>query len=85
MYEIKELHEDITKGMSLEAVHKKYGGFSIYVTQSAPDYKEKILNEFNGYNHPQLATKYNVALNTVYTIVREAKAKQRPALFDGKG
>lgn len=77
MYEIADLHKDITKGMSLLKVHKKYGGFSIYIPKVQGNYKDEVLKEFNGYNQAFLATKYNVSLNTIYKIVREHKSENK--------
>ena len=76
MFEIKEIYQDIKDGMSLQKVHKKYGGFSIYVPKVQENYKDEVIKEFNGYNHAYLATKYNVSLNTIYKIVREHRSNR---------
>lgn len=77
MFEIKEIYQDIKNGMSIEKVHKKYGGFKIYIPKVCSDYKEKIIKEFNGYNQAVLASKYNVSINQVYAIVKKHKKIQK--------
>jgi len=76
MYTIEEIAEDIRAGLTNQQMYKKYGGTAPYIPKVDPQFKEKILKEFNGYNQHFLATKYNVALNTVYKIVRESRPRQ---------
>jgi Mor family transcriptional regulator len=82
MYSFDELFEDLViNQISKEKAHKKYGGQQLYIPQVAYDYKNKIIEEFNGYNHHLLATKHNVSLSTVYRIIKENQDKS-PTLFD---
>ena len=71
MFTLKEIYDDIKLGMSLERVHKKYGGFRIYIGQRLPNYKELIKEEFTGYNHDELAYKYNTTNSNVMEIVKD--------------
>lgn len=77
MFDIVEIANAIrNEKLTDEQIHKKFGGFSIYIPKVDPRYQEKILKQFNGYNHAQLATKFNIAVNTVYKVIRESKPKQ---------
>jgi Mor family transcriptional regulator len=73
MYTLEDIKEEVEKGTSIESLYKKFGGFDIYIPKVMPNYKEKVLLEFNGYNHAVLATKYNVSKNQIYKIIREDK------------
>jgi Mor family transcriptional regulator len=81
MYEFKDIYDDIKAGASRERIHKKYGGFKIYIGQRIPDYKERILEEFNGYNYESLAYKYNTTRSNVEEIVK-ADGYKEPSLFE---
>ena len=83
MYTIGEIAQDIReKNLSDEQLYKKYGGFKIYIPKVMPNYEEKVIAEFNGYNQAALATRYNVSINTIYTIIRKSKPKiKQSALF----
>ena len=71
MVTIAGIYEDIQNGVSIEKLHKKYGGLTIYIPKTVPDYKEKIIKEFSGNNHALLAHKYNVSIKTVYQVLRD--------------
>jgi len=73
MFTLKEIFNDIKKGMSLERVHKYYGGFTLYIPKQIPEYKERIVEEFTGYNYDSLAYKYNTTPKNVRAIINEAK------------
>lgn len=81
MYTLEDIYNDIRKGASLERIHRNYGGFSIYIQRQRPDYKEKILEEFNGYNYDALAHKYNTTPSNVREILKCAD-KNEKSLFD---
>ena len=76
MYSIEEIYFNAKKSNSLEEFCKKYGGRKVYIPQVRPDYKERIQQEFNGYNKEVLATKYNVTVSTVEDIVRALKVSK---------
>ena len=77
MYTISEIADAIrNEKLTNEQIHKRFGGFSIYIPKVDPKYEEKIMKQFNGYNHAYLATKFNVAVNTVYKVIRKNKPKQ---------
>lgn len=83
MFSIEEIYDAIKDGMSKDKLYKKYGGFSIYIPQKDRNFREKVLAEFNGYNHHALATKFNLSLNTIRKIIRESKASFiQGSLFD---
>ena len=75
MYNIEEIYLDIKNGATLSLIYKRYGGTNLYIPKVDPNFREKIINEFNGYNHLGLAHKFNVSLNTVYRIIRENKKR----------
>lgn len=78
---LRDILEDYKAGMSLERVYKKYGGVSIYIPKVDREAKEKIIQEFNGYNFLFLAHKFNLSERYVREIVRGARQK---SLFDGE-
>ena len=81
MWTLEDMFNDIKNGASLERIHKKYSGFSFYVTAQVPNYKEKIQEEFTGYNYDALAHKYNVTPQTVREVLRQNAPKEK-GLFD---
>ncbi len=81
MFTLEDIFNDIKAGASLPRLHKKYGGFKIYIPQRMPNYKEKILEEFNGYNYDELAYKYNTTRSNVEEIVKQNKPDE-PSLFE---
>ncbi len=77
MYSIEEIYNDIKNGASLERIHRKYGGGEVYIPRQRSDYKERIREEFDGYNHDVLAYKYNTTVRNVRRIVRGITPKQK--------
>ena len=75
MYTIEEIADDIRAGMTNSQIYKKHGGTAPYIPKVDPKFKEKIIREFNGYNHHSLATKFNISLNTIYRVLRSAKVE----------
>lgn len=73
MKRLKEICESYKNGMSWEKICKKYGGVSIYVPKVLPSVKEKILEEYNGYNKTFLAYKYNLSIRSVEKIIKNEK------------
>jgi Mor family transcriptional regulator len=74
MFTLEDIIEETQKGTPIHEMYKKFGGFSIYIPKVMRDYKELVINEFNGYNYAFLATKYNVSTAQVYKIIRDHKA-----------
>lgn len=62
-----------------------WGGQLLYIPK---DYQanisrrdHQIYAEFNGKNHSELATKYNITTNRIYDIVRQIRKNNQPDLF----
>jgi len=66
VFTIEDIANAVKEGTPTEQLYKRFGGFSIYIPKVMPNYEEKVLTEFNGYNHAQLATKYNVNEYNLY-------------------
>jgi len=81
-FEWEDVYDDIKNGASLERISKKYGGIRIYIPKLTAHYKEKILEEFNGYNYDELAYKYNTTRSNVENVIKKDKADKQPKLFD---
>ena len=84
LFSIEEILTDIKENnIPISKVYKKYGGVNIYIPRIDPNYKEKVLKEFNGYNQCLLADKYNVSLSQIYSITKKKKQsiKQRIKTF----
>lgn len=77
MFTFEEIIEDAKNGADILKLHKKYGGFNLYIPQQHPDYKERIKEEFNGYNYDSLAYKYNTTPKNVREIVKPEKPKEK--------
>lgn len=73
MFTIEDIATAVKEDTPIHELYKKFGGFKIYIPKVMPDYKEKVLEEFNGYNHASLASKYNVSINTIYSIVKKTQ------------
>ena len=80
MFTLEEIVNDAKNGADILRLHKKYGGFNLYIPKQHPDYKERIKEEFNGYNYDSLAYKYNTTPKNVREIVKEPKSEE-PSLF----
>ena len=70
---LEDVREDIKNGASYERIYRKYGGIMLYVPQKPTNYRDKVIEEFNGYNYAQLSRKYNLAESSVRRIIRESK------------
>ena len=62
MFTFTEIIEDAKGGTSWEKLHKKYGGFNLYIPQQRSDY-----------NYDTLAYKYNTTPKNARGIVKEPK------------
>ena len=85
-FTIEDIYDDIAKGASLDRIHRTYGGEELYIPARRPDYKERIVEEFTGYNYAALAHTYNTSECHVRRIITEAAEETRPAtpsLFEG--
>ncbi len=71
-------------------IAKHWGGQSLYVVKSvgflADERDLKIYNEFDGHNHSELATKYDLSAVYIYRIVKRMfeleKSRKQFDLFD---
>ena len=79
-------------GMEIaQSVAKQWGGEVIYIPRNLvlllSERDRRIFNEFNGYNHRELARKYKVSMQWVYRIVKrvtkEEIAKRQIDMFGG--
>lgn len=82
MFCLEDILKDFENGASIERLHKKYGGVKIYIPKLLPQYKQKIIEEFNGYNYDTLAYKYNTTRSNVEEIIKKDKEDKNPTLFD---
>lgn len=70
-------------------IAQSWGGQTIYVPQGlgmfAHERDELIYREFNGTNHAELARKYKISMQWVYSIVKKMRAmkfkQMQPGLF----
>lgn len=66
-----------------------WGGQTVYIPQGMGMYiherDEQIFSEFNGTNHAELARKYKISMQWVYSIVKKMRAakfeQMQPSLF----
>ena len=77
MYTIEEIVEDIKNGATIERIYSRYGGFTVYVPKKDGNYKEKILEEFNGYNFKELAYKHGFAVASIRRIIKRDKESKK--------
>lgn len=71
-------------------IAKHWGGQSLYVVKAdgflADERDLKIYNEFDGHNHSELATKYDLSAVYIYRIVKRMleleKSRRQPDLFE---
>lgn len=71
------------------SIAESWGGQTIYVPQGlgmfVHERDEKIYREFNGTNHAELARKYKISMQWVYSIVKKMRAikikQMQPELF----
>lgn len=79
---LQDVEESLKNGSSRQRIYKKYGGIMMYIPQKPTDYREKVIEEFNGYNYMELSRKYNLAESSVRRIIREHEdEKKNPTLF----
>jgi Mor family transcriptional regulator len=72
MYTIEEIVKDVKNGATIERIYNRYGGFSVYIPKKDGNYREKIIEEFNGYNFKELASKYGFAVASIRRILHKA-------------
>lgn len=71
---------------------ENWGGQSIYVPKGHEmqlhSRDEQVWDDFDGHNHNQLAAKYKISVQWVYTIVKRMRALKfqriQPGLFDAQ-
>ena len=60
-----------------KALFKEFGGTSVYFPTEKMIYKEardrEIISEYNGFNHKELATKYNMSESYIRAIINRHK------------
>ena len=65
----------ISCARAIEVIQFKNSGAVIYLKkhteQLIKDRNSKIINEYTGRNHRKLASKYQLSVNRIYSIVRE--------------
>ena len=58
-------------------IFKEFGGTSVYFPTEKMIYKEardrEIISEYNGFNHKELATKYNMSESYIRAIINRHK------------
>ena len=67
--QFEALYRDIRKGKSIIEICKDYGGLQIYIPLQSRYLRQKIIKEFNGRNHTELAKKYGLSVRQVYRIL----------------
>lgn len=75
MFTLADIISDAKQGMTILELHKKYGGFNIYIPRTVPNYKELIITDFNGNNYDALSHKYSVTINNIKSILRKSKSE----------
>ncbi len=72
--------ENITRELGIEKVKllfKEFGGKSVYFPYEKMIYKEardrKIISDYNGFNHKELAVKFNMSESYIRTIINRHK------------
>lgn len=78
--DLPEQFEDIANKIGLENMSiliKEFGGSSVYFPTEKMIYKDarnrNIINEFNGFNYKELATKYNISVSYTRSIINKGK------------
>ncbi|AWX15214.1 transcriptional regulator [Mergibacter septicus] len=63
-----------------QAISKNWGGSVVYIPRNLifrlNERDRKIFNEFNGKNHRELAKKYGVSMQWVYTIIKRINKQE---------
>lgn len=65
------LYKDIKKGKSIIDICREYGGLQVYIPLPSRYIRHKIVKEFTGANHKELARKYGLSVRQVYRILKE--------------
>ena len=72
--------ENIALGLGIEkikALFKEFGGTSVYFPTEKMIYKEardrEIISQYNGFNHKELAAKYNMSESYIRAIINKNK------------
>ena len=67
-------------------IASSWGGQLIYIPKDfqakLTDRDTQIYAEFNGKNHSELATKYNLTIARIYEIIKTIRKKKQPDLFE---
>lgn len=78
--DLPEQFEDIANKIGIENVGiliKEFGGSSVYFPTEKMLYKDardrNIIEEFNGFNYKELATKYNISVSYTRSIINKGK------------
>lgn len=62
---------------NIKALFKEFGGTSVYFPTKKMIYKEardrEIISEYNGFNHKELADKYNMSESYIRAIINRHK------------
>ena len=68
------------------AIAASWGGQLIYIPKDfqakLSDRDNQIYAEFNGKNHSELATKYNLTIARIYEIIKSVRKNKQPDLFE---
>ncbi|OOF49984.1 hypothetical protein BKK54_07255 [Rodentibacter genomosp. 1] len=69
---------------ALKTFQFKCGGLNLYIpkwksSHQTSDRDKAIIEEFNGINHTELAKKYGLSVQWIYSILRKSKKKQEKA------
>lgn len=59
-----------------------WGGQQLYIPMDLPRRNARIYEAFTGANHAELAERFNMSVNTVYSVLRDERARRTPGLFD---
>lgn len=59
-----------------------WGGQQLYIPMDLARRNARIYEAFDGTNHAELADRFNMSANTVYSILRDERARRSPGLFD---
>lgn len=85
-------HKQVAEAIGIEnfiTLAKIAGGSSIYIPKAdkllTPIRDMCIKKEFNGYNHKELAIKYNLSERWVLEICRDGNLEGQTSLFDHNG
>ena len=88
---IPEPYNEVAKIIGVEnfiKLAKTIGGATIYIPKAdsflKPVRDMKIKEEFNGYNHLQLARKYNLSVRWIIEICGEGNVEGQISIFDAR-